>query len=175
MSAPGRFIACVSKSKQVSNRNAGDAKSLGSGVDVESLSLPLHEAPAGGLPASHALTPNSHKAAMIGGQALGHHYRQSFGKESELRGRLGDDLTIGIDRPRSRGAERHVAGALPVQDVGLWQAELEMSHASEELPNGTGQNDVKIERAVIDCSMLCHGQAAAVITTVCDANLVDCA
>ena len=68
-----------------------------------------------------------------------------------------------------------VAGALPVQDVGLWQAELEVSHASEELPNGTGQNDVKIERAVIDCSMLCHGQAAAVITTVCDANLVDCA
>ena len=73
MSAPGRFIACVSKSKQVSNRNAGDAKSLGSGVDVEPLSLLLHEAPDGGLPASH-------KAAMIGGQALGHHYRQSFGK-----------------------------------------------------------------------------------------------
>lgn len=48
MSAPGRFIACVSKSKQVSNRNAGDAKSLGSGVDVEPLSLLLHEAPDGG-------------------------------------------------------------------------------------------------------------------------------
>jgi hypothetical protein len=25
-------------------------------------------------------SPNSHKASMIGGQALGHHYGQSFGK-----------------------------------------------------------------------------------------------
>ena len=58
-----------------------------------------------------------------------------------------------------------MAGALPVQDVWFRQAELEMHHASEELPNGTGQNDVKIEPAVIDCSMLCHGQAAAVMRT----------
>jgi hypothetical protein len=68
-----------------------------------------------------------------------------------------------------------VAGALLAQDVWLRQPELEMSHASEELPKGAGQNDVKIEPAVIDCSMLCHGQAAAVITTVADANLVDSA
>ena len=68
-----------------------------------------------------------------------------------------------------------MAGALPLQDVWLRQAKLEMSHASEELPKGAGQNDVKIQPAVIHGGMLCHGQAAAVITTVANANLVDCA
>ena len=67
-----------------------------------------------------------------------------------------------------------MTGALPVQDPWLGEAELEMSYASEELPKGARQNNINMERAIIDCSMLRHGQAAAVITAVADASLVDC-
>lgn len=68
-----------------------------------------------------------------------------------------------------------VAGALAVQNLWLRKAEPEMGDASEQLPEGAGQNDIEIKLAVIDCGMLRDGQPAAVLTAVADADLVDCA
>ena len=87
-------------------------------------------------------------------------------------------MTISPSALTGRGLEVRsdtCLAAPPPQDIWLRQAELEMSYASEELPKGTGQNDVEIELTVIYRGMLCDGKATAVITTIADANLIDCA